>query len=34
MPSAKVSKKNVVDLERELAEAKKVIGMNTYICYC
>jgi hypothetical protein len=28
MPAAKVSKKNVSDLEKELAEARKVIGMN------
>lgn len=28
MPAAKASKKNVADFEKELAEAKKIIGMD------
>ena len=30
MPSAKDTKKKVLDLEKELAEAKKVIGMSIF----
>lgn len=33
IPSEKVSKKNVVDLKRKLAEAKKIMDMNTYMGY-
>jgi len=28
MPAAKVSKKNISELEKELAEARKTIGMD------